>query len=254
MLNAAAFALALALPPAVAAQGGSGADTLVVKTIPLHHLSNNDAVLLISPYIMGRGGVYAAGTSIHAVTLRGSAKTVADMEKLLAQYDRSPVTVTLNFQLVTADYSNYRDPAVAGLDSVLRSVLRFSGYRLTSTAVVNVSEHQMASQTLSAGGHDYRLSCEITDISGEGPDATVQLQVDLRRLGVGTPVDPVVLSTGVTTPIGHTVVLGTSMDAGHAGPIARKVQPGGAEPSARSADERDNALILVVRPQVSRRD
>ena len=35
---------------------------MIVKTLPLHHLSNTDAVLLLNPYVSGRdGGVFPVG-------------------------------------------------------------------------------------------------------------------------------------------------------------------------------------------------
>jgi hypothetical protein len=253
MLRVIAAAALLAPAPLLA----QGADSMVVKTIPLHHLSNIDAVSLLNGYVMNRGTVFPAGMTLHAVTVRGSTRTIAEVEKVLAQYDRSPATITLTFQLVSADYTNRRDAAVAGLDSVLRSVLKFSGYHVLSDAVINVSEHADASQTLSGEGVDYRLWTEVSDVSGEGPDASVQVKVLLERIVPGKP-DQRVLSTGVTIPIGHTVVLGTSVEASHAqvpagfspqdkrGTVVPQITPAG-QYTAGS----DKALILVVRPQIS---
>jgi len=226
--------MVMLLPAMVAAQSS---DTMVVKTISLHHLSNIDAVQLLGPYLIGRGNAFSSGGGLHAITLRGSTKTLADMEKLLAQYDRSPATVTLSFQLVAADNTNRRDPQVAGVDSVLRSVLKFSGYHLLTTAVINVSENMTASQVMSGEGQAYRLDCDVSSISGDGSDASIQLQVSLRKLSGlvasnGSLMGSDVLRTGVSIPIGHTVVLGTSVEPSH--PVGN-----------------DRALILIVRPQVA---
>lgn len=203
-----------------------------VKTLPLHHLSNSDAVLLLTPYVTGNGTVYPLGSSIHAVTVRGNAAAIADAERVLAQYDRSPTTVSLSFQLIGADNTTRRDASLAGIDSVLRGVLRFTGYHLLTVAMVNISEGANASQILTADGQDYRLSYEVTDISGTSADATVHVQVSLARTGVisNGRVPAILLSTGVTIPIGHTVVLGSSAD--------------GASSSGET-----RALILTVRPQ-----
>ena len=208
-----------------------------VKTIPLHHLSNSDAVLLLTPYVTGHGGVYPVGSSIRAVTVRGTAGTIAEVERLLAQYDRSPVTVSLSFQLIQADNSSRRDATLAGVDSVLRGVLKFTGYHLLTAAVVNVSEGSMASQTMTADGVDYRLSYELTEIAGANADATIRVRVSLQKVGLiaiggARTVDPILLSTGVTIPLGHTVVLGSSAEA--------------ASPAGEN-----RALILTVRPQVT---
>lgn len=259
-------AAALATSSANAQARGSGSEdpsSYTVKTIPLHHLSNGDAVLLLNPYMVGKGGVYPTGSSIHAVTLRGSSATIAEMEKVLAQYDRSPVTMSLNFQLIAADYTNNRDASLAGLDSVLRSVLKFTGYHLMRTAVVNVSEGSTASQNFSADGQDYRLWYDVTEVSGTGADATVHLKVNLQRIGItmtaGTRlVDPQLLSTGVTIPIGHTVVIGSTTEAATpavpytSGTLGNaRVSP---HVSAMTAAGSDRALILTVRPQVAGKD
>ena len=71
---------------------------------------------------------------------------------VLGQYDRDPATVTLTFQLISAENGTVRDPAVAGLDSLLRGVLKFSGYRLLSSSIANASDRGIVSQTLAGDG------------------------------------------------------------------------------------------------------
>src|SRR5262245_8848908 len=108
---------------------------IVVKTIPLRHLSSTEASNLLQPYARTAGGGAYAVPGVRAITLREVPNILAEMERVLAIYDRSPATVTLNFQLIAAEPVGPRDPAVAGLDSLLRGVLRFSGYRLLRTTV-----------------------------------------------------------------------------------------------------------------------
>jgi len=209
----------------------------VAKTIPLRHLSNADAVRLLTPYLVRRGLAYEVGPSIHAVTIRAAPKTIVEMEKLLGEYDRSPVTVALNFQLIAAENTNTRDPALAPLDSVLRGVLKFSGYRLLGTALGNVADKGSTTQSIIAGGEEYRLHYTAWDVFGDGPDATVHLTVELLRAGQfrgaqgAVAIDPVIFSTGVTIPMGNTVVLGTTGENDGAG---------------------NKALILTVRPQIAK--
>jgi hypothetical protein len=90
----------------------------------------------------------------------------------------------LNFQLIAAENTNTRDPAVASLDTLLRSVLKFSGYRLLSTSVAAASEGQMVSQTISADGDPLLLSVQISELRSEGNDASVQLYVQLNRQSI----------------------------------------------------------------------
>jgi type II secretory pathway component GspD/PulD (secretin) len=204
---------------------------IVVKTVPLHHLSSAEAVKLLSPYIQSPGaGVFEISSQIRAVTIRETPKVFAEMQTVLNQYDRDPASLTLNFQLIAAENTNTRDPGVAGLDSLLRGVLKYSGYRLLTTSVATASEDGIVSQTLSADGENFTLQVHITDVRIEGSNASVHLGVSLMRAALmskGT-LPATVLSTGVTVPVGQTVVLGTS-----------------------ATDNGQRALILTVRPQLT---
>ena len=80
--------------------------------------------------------------------------------------------------------------------------------------------------------YESRLSdveVHVTDMRVDGNDASVHLSVHLMRNGVPSKAQPAsqVLSTGVTVPVGQTVVLGTS-----------------------ATDVGQRALILTVRPQL----
>ena len=202
----------------------------IVKTVPLHHLSSIEAVKLLSPYAQtAGGGVFEVSPNVRAVTIREVPKIFAEMMTVLGQYDRDPASVTLNFQLIAAENSNTRDPGVAGLDSLLRGVLKYTGYRLLTTSVASASEGGIVTQTLSADGETFSLEVHVTDMRVDGNDASVHLSVHLMRNGVPSKAQPAsqVLSTGVTVPVGQTVVLGTS-----------------------ATDVGQRALILTVRPQL----
>lgn len=211
------------------ANRGPSNDSYVVKTLALHHLSNGDAVKLLTPYVV-YGQVFEVGASIHAVTVRAPAKSIPDIERLLAEYDRSPITLTLSFQLIGADDTSTRDASLVGLDSLLRGVLKFSGYRLLSTAVANIGERSHAVQILSGDQQDYQLTADLTDVRTDGADASAHIMVALRPLTSSGTLTAAgnLFETGVTVPMGNTVVLGTSALHG-----ATK------------------ALILTVRPQIA---
>ena len=219
--------------PAQQPSGTASTTAIVVKTVPLHHFTSAEAVKLLSPYVQSPGGgVYEVSPNIRAVTIRETPKIYAEMMAVLTQYDREPASVTLNFQLIAAENTNTRDPAVAALDSLLRGVLKYSGYRLLTTSVASASEKGYVTQALSADGDNFTLAVTVSDLRVEGSDASVHLSVSLTRSAVPSkgqgPTS--VLSTGVTVPVGQTVVLGTSMiDNGQA----------------------QRALILTVRPQLA---
>jgi len=206
----------------------------IVKTVPLRHLTSAEAVKLLSPYSVSvGGGVYDVSPNIRAVTIREVEKIFNEMMAVLAQYDRDPATVTLHFQLIAAENSATRDPSVASLDSLLRGVLKFTGYRLLSSSFANASEGGTVSQTLNADGEPLNLMVQLTDLRSDATAASVHMTVSLTKPLVSTGrtvMSPTVLSTGVTVPIGQTVVLGTS-----------------------TTDAGQRALILTVRPQLTKR-
>ena len=216
-----------------------GEQPFIVKTVSLHHLTSLEAVRLLSPYVQNPGGgVYEVSSNIRAVTIREVQAVFNEMQAVLDRYDRDPATIVLNFQLIAAENTNTRDPAVASLDTLLRSVLKFTGYRLLTTSVAAASEGQSVTQTLSADGDPLTLTVIIRELRTEGSDASVQLYVQLNRQsipassqnnGVGRPMSEL-FSTGVRVPIGQTVVLGTSAVEGG-----------------------QRAMILTVRPQLSKK-
>jgi hypothetical protein len=216
-----------------AAQARASTADIVVKTVTLRHLSSNDATQLLAPYVQTPGGGVFPVPGVRAVTIREVPRVFTEMQKILATYDRSPATVTLNFQLIAAEEVGPRDPAIAGLDSLLRGVLKYSGYRLLRTTVANATEHSGVSQSLAADQEMLTLKAFVEEIRTDGSDGSVRLTVSLDRDAVpATPTKPGVmgkelLSTGVSVPIGHTVVLG-----------------------AAAADGGNRAFILTVRPQL----
>ena len=234
-MNRLGFSLFLVACVAVASpaqqSGAVATREVVVKTVPLHHLTGAEAVKLLMPYVQTPGGgVYDISGQIRAVTIRETPKVYGEMMAVLNQYDRDPASVTLNFQLIAAENTNARDPGVAGLDSLLRGVLKYSGYRLLTTSVATASENGYVTQTLSADGDAFSLAVNVSDLRVEGNEASVHLTVALTKNGLPSKgqAPASVLSTGVTVPVGQTVVLGTSATEGG-----------------------QRALILTVRPQLA---
>jgi hypothetical protein len=226
------LALSLVAAPVLRAQ--EQAQPLIVKTFTLRHLNPASANRLVEPYILSsKGGVFEVGGAIRAITVRETAQNVARIDSLLRAHDRSPTTLTFRFQLIAAEDQPTRDPAIGGLDSTLRGLLRFAGYRLLSQAVVTVGEAQTFAQTLNANDERLLLAGEVSEIHATDGNGSVYIQVRLGRArgvsaaGKEMP-DERLLQTGVSVPLGQTVVLGSAV-------------PGG----------KVRALILAVRPEVA---
>ena len=132
-------------------------------------------------------------------------------------------TLNVGLVLIRADNSGRSDPSLGGLDSTLRGVLRFTGYRgvgaggsiafpgktfdLTFIAPDNKQptdpDHIAFSKRL-------RVFCTVEQVNNDTSPATAQLRVTLSRVDSATnrPVGPDILSAGLTVPEDHVVVIG----------------------------------------------
>lgn len=208
---------------------------LIERTFRLVHLNPTDAAALIAPYVhpaLG-GSVYEAG-SIRAVTVRDTRETLSRIESLLREYDIGAATVVLRFQLIAAESTQTRDPAISAVESQLRSLFRFPGYRLLSEATAVASMHSDFNLLIPAGDERLQLTGTVASVNTGDANPTVFLRVLLARpvpvveKGTGAVMAGGLLGTGLTVPLGQTVVMGSTT-------------PGGSI----------QALILVVRPEIA---
>jgi hypothetical protein len=153
-------------------------------------------------------------------------------------------TLTLRFQLIEAYMAQSRqgvDPAIAAIDSVLRDLFRFNGYRLLSQGAVSMeigglstgrggtSENSSSLMLSGPDGKTLSLWLGVSVVSGAGR-ASMRLSVELTDLVVNAATGGLRRATLLTTTIGltggKTVVIGST-------------QPSGP----------NTALILAVRPE-----
>jgi hypothetical protein len=215
----------LVLPATLAAQEPQ----LETRTIQLRNLQAVDAARLVSPYIRAaRGGVCEAG-NLRAITVVESPQTIARIDSLIRENDRAPAVLVLRFQLIAANDTPGRDPAIASIDSTLRGLFRFKGYHLLGEGTTTAGENETFSMTIAGGEDRFALGGDVVTVRA-GANGSTRLRVRLSRATPGTyegkPMQSeTLLSTGLTVPIGQTIVLGSAA-------------PGGP----------NQAVILVVRP------
>jgi len=241
MRTLSALALGLCLAAPLAAQSPAG---LEAKTIELKHLKPQEAVNLLRPYLVnGAGSVSAVSMDMPIITIKDLASNIPRMEQVLAKYDHSPATIRLVFQLIEADTGPRMISTAGGvasdLDAALRSVLKFSGYRLMAQGMATSGEYSNLSQTLAradtVGAYTYDIQAEVgtirlSDATLQSPatpvrsastgettvdtmaTGTVHLNVALvkRAAPMYKQNDQNVIVTGLDVPLGHTVVLGTA--------------------------------------------
>ena len=258
------IALALGLSVAASAAAQVEPKQLETKTIELKHLKPEEAVSLLKPYIVNSlGTVTWVSPTMPIVTIKDVPENIVRMEKVLAKYDHSPATIRLVFQLIEADTgprmvsaSNNR-PLASDLDATLRSVLRFSSYRVIGQGMATSGENSVIYQKLAladSGGwvYTYDIRAQLgtirlsdatlqanaaTRLASSGPvevdtsaTGSVSLAVELfRKTEVKDQPVQHMIETRLDLPLGHTVVLGTAA-----------TQKGGV------------ALILTVKPELVR--
>jgi hypothetical protein len=208
--------LAMLVLPVTACESDNG-NTL---RFPLQHLSAEEAVELVRPYTAAQVSM-RMDEERPVLDIRADAEQLAEIEGVLERHD-VPRQVRLRFQLVEADGFTTADPAIAEVESALRELFRFSGYRLVAEAMMTTTQHSSASQRLIGfDGEVLHLHTRVGAVGVTRDPGSVEMNVELAgEAGV-------LLSTRVIVPAGQTVVLGT----------------------ARPSEGR-GALILVVRPEI----
>jgi hypothetical protein len=208
---------------------------LTVRTFTLRNLRPEDAAKLISPYVTSRdGGVFEAG-SIRALTVRETPQVLARIDSLLRVHDRERQALTLRFQLIAAmdTGSASTDPALGSIDSSLRGLLRFKSYALLGEGTTTTAEQQDFALTVAAGPQQFGIHGWIDQVNAGSTPATAGIKLTLSDNGqlnvMPRPRPTDLFTTGLTIPLGQSVVLG----------------------SAASTMASNRTLILVVRPEAS---
>lgn len=204
--------LALALP---AAAHGQDPRDLSVKTFQLRNLRPEDAAKLLGPYVNAPGGgVFEAG-SIGAITVRETSTMLVVIDSILRVHDRPRAVVSMRFQLIAALDTARRDPAIAGIDAELRKLFKFAGYELIGEGTALTEEMTEFTTTLSTRARvvgeqrfseSFRIRGWVEGVQGSGDGRTVRVTVALQDEGR----DSDLLRTGLTMPVGQSVILGSA--------------------------------------------
>ena len=157
--------------------------------------------------------------------------------------NRASTSLLFTFQLIAADQSGKRSPEIASLDSLLRDVLKYTGYRLIGMVVLKVADNTTAGQLVDGDGQRYWIEMKAEYVRRSADDSprmivdgavqqqasqpsAVRMAITLGNASAtGTKAEALV-STVLTLPIGQTGVIGSS------------------------SVDRDHGIILTIRPQL----
>ena len=185
---------------------------------PLRNLSGAEAADILMDHIPRTA---VDGWSDNMVWVRGSKHEQEVAAQVLRKHDQAAPQVALRFQIIEADGFTNRDTAIARVESVLRDLFRFRGYRLLTEAFVQAKANSTSAQTIVADGVTYRLTVHVGDVLRRDQNASAEVTTQLWGNN-----DPY-LETSMHLPSGQAVILGT----------------------ARPNPQR-SALILTVTPEI----
>jgi hypothetical protein len=211
-------------------------EELEVRTFELSRLDANEAEALIAPYVFeGREGAEGRTSLTEGVlTVREMPENLARIAEVLERYDRAVTDVRLHFQIIEADGFTETDEAIAEVETELKKILRYRGYRLLGEAIMQMREGGGYAQqrvlpgvvNAEYGNASMEIRASIGRVARAGDAASVVLDVGLQDD------HGIMLNTTVTIVDGKTLVLGTT-----GGQILRE-------------GRRSGALILVVTPTI----
>jgi hypothetical protein len=182
------------------------APRLETRTFALQHLHPEDAATMIDPYVYDqRDG--APGRITHTdqtLTVRETPENLERIAAVLAEYDKPKPWVRLHFQIIEADGARGADPRIAEVETELRKLFRFDGYRLLTEAVMSGTARSDVSQAVGEGERQVFIEVVIHDVRTVNDTGIVSMQVRLRSFaGLG-------LGSQINAREGQTVVLGNT--------------------------------------------
>lgn len=206
--------------------GACGGPQLDTQTFELEYLDANAAASLIEPYVYfdresNPGTVSIAGDAAsYLITVRETPDNLAKIARVLEEYDKPAPMVQLHFQLIEADGADTTDPAIEQVESALRQLFRFRGYRLLAEAVLSGVSGSTMRQNMVDRPHYFGIQANVRDVRGSGDSGTVRFDVALSGPTYGT-----VFETTANVRMGQTMVLGSTRPSQDMGTLILAVRP-----------------------------
>ena len=180
-------------------------EELEVRTFQLEHMQPHEAQPLIDPYVFAdREGAQGMVSAVEgAISVRETRDNLDRIARVLEEFDRPRDDVRLHFQLIEAN--GYADvaPAIAEVETELRKIFQFDGYRLAGEGVVSASDRSEIVQVLGGPDGGYFLTGRLYFLQ------TDVIRLEEINLNANGP-DGATMRTTVNIRPGQTLVLGSS--------------------------------------------
>jgi hypothetical protein len=213
MFRSIRFALLMLVSLYGIASAQDAREPIPVRTYALKRLAVSDAAKLLAPYLQSMtSGAFESGADSRAITVRGSARELKTVDSLLAIFDRNTRMVLLRFQIIEVTDDAKRDPRISDVESSLRELFRFPGYRLIGEGITRTEEANGFRLSIGAEGVSYNVAGRVTNI--DDVSSSVRLLVELDQ-GVLMPmIGPRRLfGSQLNVPIRQIMVLGSAAPA-----------------------------------------
>jgi hypothetical protein len=197
---------------------------LETRTFPLQYIEPRTADGIIQPYVFAdrAGAPGIMSMTENTVTVRETPDNLEQIARVLAEFDVPSPWVRLHFQLIEADGSGPVDPRIADIETELRKLFRYEGYRLAAEAVVSGTARSVIEQSIGGDvrqGTGYVLDVDIGEVRLIGESGYVALNVHLRSPYGGG------LGTRVNARTGQTLVIGNARLREGSGTMILAVRP-----------------------------
>ena len=180
--------------------GSESAPQLETRTFEVLYLEDWVAEGLVQPYVYeGRSGAPGTATIVEGkLTVRETTDNLQRIEEVLMEFDRPSPVVRLTFQIIEANGDTETD-----VETALRKLFRFEGYRLVGEVMVHGTRGNEVFQEFDVPDlGPSAIEAMIRDVRTDSEGGSVQLEM---RFHAGSRT---VFGTTVRVRAGQTAVLG----------------------------------------------
>ena len=188
----------------------NGTPELETRTFELLHMEDWVARQLVEPYVYAeRPGAPGKASVVEGkLTVRETHDNLQRIEETLLEFDRPKPVVRLTFQIIEANGEAEVDPRISEVETALRQLFRFEGYRLVGEVMVHGTEGNAVHQEFDVADlGPSAIEAMIRDVRTDSSGGSVQIEMQFHA-GMRT-----VFGTTVRVRAGQTAVLGRTPSA-----------------------------------------
>jgi hypothetical protein len=188
-----------------ACAAGDGVPETETRTFEVLYLDDWVVERLVEPYVYsGREGAPGMASVVQGkLTVRETPENLRRIEETLLEFDRPKPMVRLVFQIIEANGEQGVDPRIADVETALRQLFRFDGYRLLGEVMVYGTEGNELFQEFDVPDlGSSAIEAVIMNVRTDSAGGSVQLEL---RFHAGSRT---VFGTTVRVRAGQTAVLG----------------------------------------------